>query len=86
MEYNKIKDLCYKRGGQSTAVILAMHTTERCKLIRDELVNMKSESEPSSEIRKRVVKARKIQARRYEKEGILTNSELSGKQIKVYCK
>ncbi|WP_026510497.1 MULTISPECIES: hypothetical protein [unclassified Butyrivibrio] len=41
MEYNKIKDLCYKRGGQSTAVILAMHTTERCKLIRDELVNMK---------------------------------------------
>jgi magnesium chelatase family protein len=56
------------------------------RLTTDELINTKTESEPSSEIQKRVIKARKIQAKRYEQEGILTNSELSGKQIKKYCK
>ncbi len=55
------------------------------RLTTDELINMKSDSEPSSEIRKRVVKARKIQALRYAKEGIYTNSELSSKLIKKYC-
>ena len=40
----------------------------------------------SSEIRKRVVAARKIQAERYKNEGIFTNSELSAEQIKKYCK
>ncbi len=56
------------------------------RLTTDELINTKTESEPSSEIQKRVIRARKIQAKRYEQEGILTNSELSGKQIKKYCK
>ena len=37
-------------------------------------------------IRERVIKARKIQAARYKDEGIFTNSELSSKQIKKYCK
>ncbi len=56
------------------------------RLTTDELINMKSDSEPSAKIRERVIRARKIQAKRYAEEGILTNSELSGKQIKKYCK
>ena len=56
------------------------------RLTTDELINTKSESEPSSKIRERVVRARKIQAKRYAEEGIFTNSELSSKQIKKYCK
>ena len=56
------------------------------RLSTDELINTKTESESSEKIRERVVKARKIQAKRYQNEGILTNSELSAKQIKKYCK
>jgi magnesium chelatase family protein len=56
------------------------------RLTTDELINTKSDAEPSSKIRERVVRARKLQAERYADEGILTNSELSGKQIKKYCK
>ena len=55
------------------------------RLSTNELINTKSNSEPSSAIRQRVVKARKIQAERYKNEGILTNSELSNKQIKIFC-
>ena len=56
------------------------------RLTTDELINTKVEAEPSSKIRERVVYARKIQAERYREESILTNSELSGKLIKKYCK
>ena len=56
------------------------------RLTTEELTNSKSEAEPSSAIRNRVVKARKIQAVRYAKEGILTNSELSASLVKKYCK
>lgn len=55
------------------------------RLTTEELVNTKSDSEPSAKIRERVIKARKLQAKRYESEGILTNSELSAKMIKKYC-
>ena len=55
------------------------------RLTTEELVNMKSEAEPSCKIRERVIRARKIQAERYAQEDILTNAELSGKQIKKYC-
>ena len=55
------------------------------RLTSDELINSTTEEEPSSEIRKRVIKARKIQAERYKNEGILTNSELSPKLVKKYC-
>ena len=41
--------------------------------------------EPSSEIRKRVIKARKIQSKRYKNDGILTNSELTPKLVRKYC-
>ena len=56
------------------------------RLTTEELINTKSDAESSAKIRERVVKARKIQAKRYAEEGILTNSELSAKQIKKYCK
>lgn len=55
------------------------------RLTTDELINSKIEAEPSSKIRERVIKAREIQAKRYEKEGIFTNSELNAKQIKIFC-
>ena len=55
------------------------------RLTTEELINTKTEAEPSASIRERVIKARKLQAKRYEQEGILTNSELSAEMIKKYC-
>ena len=55
------------------------------RLTTDELINTTVESEPSAKIRERVVAARKLQAKRYEKEGILTNSELTAEMVKKYC-
>lgn len=56
------------------------------KLTSDELMQSTTTEECSAEIRKRVIKARKIQTQRYKNEGILTNSELTPKLIKKYCK
>ena len=56
------------------------------RLTTEELINTKTEAEPSAKIRERVIKARKLQAKRYEHEGILTNSELTAEMIKKYCK
>ena len=55
------------------------------RLTTDELLNSTEMAEPSEQIRKRVVAARKIQKERYKDEGILTNSELTSKQVKKYC-
>ena len=55
------------------------------RLTTEELVNAKVEAEPSSKIRERVIKARKIQANRYANDGILTNAELTTELIKKYC-
>lgn len=55
------------------------------RLTPEELLNMKNDAEPSSEIRKRVINARKIQALRYHGTQILTNSELTSKLIKKFC-
>lgn len=55
------------------------------RLTPEELLNMKNDAEPSNEIRKRVVSARKIQAQRYQGTSILTNSELTSKLIKRFC-
>ena len=55
------------------------------RLTADELLNTQPSAETSEDIRKRVVKARKIQAERYKNDGILTNSELTSKLIKKYC-
>ena len=70
---------CLKYVERARKLIASGHTSEA-----EELINTK-ESEPSSQIRKRVVKARKMQAERYKHDGILTNSELSNKLIKKYC-
>lgn len=51
----------------------------------DDLNNDKTE-ESSLDIKKRIVKARSIQQKRYLGLGILTNSELSGKYISKFCK
>lgn len=56
------------------------------RLTAEELLNTQQNSETSKDIRKRVIKARKIQTERYKHEGILTNSELTSKLIKKYCK
>ncbi len=56
------------------------------RLTTDELINTDTKAESSETIRRRVIAARKIQAKRYENEGILTNSELNAKQIKAFCK
>ncbi|MBR1460358.1 YifB family Mg chelatase-like AAA ATPase [bacterium] len=55
------------------------------RLTSEELLNYNSKEESSEQIRNRVVKARKIQLKRYKDEGILTNSELTSKLIKKYC-
>jgi magnesium chelatase family protein len=56
------------------------------RLTPEELLNMQDDAEPSSEIRKRVAAARKIQVQRYHKTGILINSELNSDLIKKFCK
>lgn len=56
------------------------------RLNEDELLSNNIEAESSATIRQRVIKARKIQLKRYENDGILTNSELDSKLIKKYCK
>ena len=56
------------------------------RLTEDELLNIKQDGETSSDIRKRVIKAREIQLERYKNENIYTNSELTPKLINKYCK
>ncbi len=56
------------------------------RLTTEELTNTNTEAESSAVIRERVIKARKLQAKRYKEDGILTNSELSTELIKKYCK
>ena len=56
------------------------------RLDEDELLADNKDCESSAEIRKRVIKARQIQLERYREENIRTNSELSPRQIKKYCK
>jgi len=55
------------------------------RLSADELINTNEQQETSSEIRARVIKARKIQLERYKNEKILTNSELTPALVKKYC-
>ena len=49
-------------------------------------LEQKSKGETSEDIRKRVMKVRKIQEERYRKEEIHFNSELTPKMIRKYCK
>ena len=56
------------------------------RLSTEELLNTNVKNESSADIRKRVVKARKIQAQRYKDYPILTNSQLNAELVKVFCK
>ena len=55
------------------------------RLTAKELLNIEGNAEPSLEIRKRVIRARQIQSKRYKDEKILTNSELTAELVKKYC-
>lgn len=55
------------------------------RLTAEELLNTQPSTETSADIRKRVIKARQMQAERYKDDGILTNSELTSKLIRKYC-
>lgn len=50
----------------------------------DEISSLEK-AESTLEIRKRVMRAREIQKKRYENEGILTNAELTAPLVKKYC-
>jgi len=56
-----------------------LHTIDSSKIINA------PKSEPSSEVAKRVLKARIIQKERFATETIMTNAEMSNKQIEKYC-
>lgn len=56
------------------------------RLSEEELLSIEEDGECSETIRKRVIVARCIQIERYKNDGILTNSELSAKLVKKYCK
>lgn len=56
------------------------------RLKTEELISGKFESESSQEIKKRVIKAREKQRDRYKNTNIYTNSELTPKLIKQFCK
>ncbi len=56
------------------------------RLTSDELVSINVVSESSINIRERVIAARNIQSERYKNMGIFTNSELTPKLIKEFCK
>ncbi len=43
-------------------------------------------SEKSESVRERVIKARQIQAKRYEGSGTYANAQISTQQLKKYCK
>lgn len=56
------------------------------RLTPEELLKANNQEETSAQIRQRVINARKIQLERYKDDGILTNSQLTTKLIKKYCK
>lgn len=58
---------------------------EVSRLSEEELLSKNTNSESSKTIRERVVKARKIQVERFKNEGIVSNSQMSPKNIKKYC-
>lgn len=55
------------------------------KLKYKEIVN-KTQNEDSKTVRKRVIKALDIQRKRFEKDGILFNSQMKQKQVNDYCR
>ncbi len=58
---------------------------EVARLNTKELIEANANEETSAQIRARVVNARELQAKRYQADEILTNSELTSKLVKKYC-
>lgn len=56
------------------------------RLTQNELLNKTEPAESSKDIRERVISARKIQAKRFEKDKIMINSQMTPKLTKKYCK
>jgi len=56
------------------------------RLTQNELLNKTEPAESSKEIRERVISARKIQAKRFENDKIMINSQMTPKLTKKYCK
>lgn len=56
------------------------------RLSQEELMSKTTEGESSNDIRIKVEEARKVQLNRFEKEQITTNSQMTPKLIKKYCK
>lgn len=54
--------------------------------ISSEYIHSDEKGEKSTEIQKRVESARIIQEKRYQKDGIYYNAQMSPKQIEKYCK
>ncbi len=54
--------------------------------IKFEKLSNEKLAEPSENIRKRVEKANEIQIRRFKKEKISSNSEMSSRQVREYCR
>ncbi|MCT4592385.1 MAG: YifB family Mg chelatase-like AAA ATPase [Candidatus Gracilibacteria bacterium] len=54
--------------------------------IKFEKLTQKESAEKSSDIRQRIIRARKNQAKRFTNEDILTNSEMNSNQVEKYCK
>lgn len=51
---------------------------------KSQLINAQA-AEPTKSVKKRVLTARKIQAKRFHAEGINSNNEMNNKQIQKYC-
>ena len=56
------------------------------RLNQEELLNHSPSGESSKTVRERVVKARAIQIKRFKDDGIISNSQMTPKLIKKYCK
>jgi magnesium chelatase family protein len=56
------------------------------RLKEAELLNHAPSGESSETIRERVIKAQKIQVERFKNEGIVSNSQMTPKLVKKYCK
>lgn len=56
-----------------------LHPLESGKMLE------RRKGEPSSAVAERVLRARMVQKRRFEGEGIFTNAEMNNKQIEKYC-
>ncbi len=59
---------------------------EVARLSEEELLDKQPSGESSSDIRKRVVEARKRQVKRFKDENIVSNSQMSPKLVKKYCR